>query len=60
MLHNAHVLDYEDLMLFWNTDDINKAMELDVGYWNYWKQEVLIHKEIKVNPYLTFVNRSIT
>ena len=55
MFHNAHVLDYEDLMLFWHTDDINKAMELDVSYWNYWKQKVLIHKEIKVNPYLTLI-----
>ena len=39
MLHNAHILDYEDLMLFWHTDDINRAMWLEDDYAKYAKEQ---------------------
>jgi hypothetical protein len=35
MLHNEHVLDYEHLMLFWKTDDINRTMWLEDDYAKY-------------------------
>lgn len=35
MLHNAHVLDLEDLLINWNTDDINRALWLEKDYAEY-------------------------
>lgn len=35
MLHNAHVLDLEDFLINWNTDDINRALWLEKDYAEY-------------------------
>ena len=36
MLHDSHVISYyEDMLWFWNTDDINRAMWLEKDYAEY-------------------------
>lgn len=52
MLAIVHYHHLQDFMFDWFTNDIQKAIALDKGYWDYWRKELESKKEIQVTPNL--------